>query len=568
MAKGILDILVSDGVIPLPSVSDIKKEARKKEITIEQELIARGIDEEIVLNAKSVTLNIPSFFLKEQKIPFDILKLIPEDSARHYKFVPVGVDGESILLGMVNPESIESKEALSFIASRLNRPFKVVLLSNRDFEKILEGYQGVSGEVNKVLGELETALAGEAQPIKKPLESQPLVEDAPITKMVAVMLRHATEGSASDIHIEPTRENLRVRFRVDGILYTSLILPTKVQESVVARIKILTNLQLDEKRKPQDGRFSARIDDREVDFRVSTFPTNFGEKVAIRILDPDRGVKKVEDLGLQERNKKIILANLDKPYGLVLVTGPTGSGKSTTLYSMLQRLNEEKWNVMSLEDPIEYSIDGLNQSQVRPEIGYDFAQGIRHILRQDPDIIMIGEIRDTETAKLAIHAALTGHLVFSTLHTNTAAAVVPRLIDMGIDPFLIPSTLNMAIGQRLVRTLCEDSKEEVPVEGALKEKLEKEISLMPEDVQKQIKLPQKIYRGVSSPSCLKGTKGRVALFEVFTMTPELSKVVIESSSEDLIVKEAHRQGMMTMHQDGILKVLDGSIGLEELLEVI
>ncbi|MDP3762637.1 MAG: GspE/PulE family protein, partial [bacterium] len=352
------------------------------------------------------------------------------------------------------------------------------------------------------------------------------------------------------------------------VRYTSLFLPIMVHDTIVSRIKILTNMQLDEKRKPQDGRFSAKIEGREIDFRVSTFPTYFGEKVAIRILDPETGIKTLDDLGLPKENYEAVKKSLERPYGLVLLTGPTGSGKSTTLYAMLQSFNEDRWNIVSLEDPVEYSILGINQSQVRPEIGYDFAEGLRHILRQDPDVIMVGEIRDKETAQLAIHAALTGHLVLSTLHTNNAMGVVPRLIDMGVDPYLIAPTLIMAIGQRLVRTLCDDSKDEVPVEGVVRDTIMKEIETMPESARKKIKLPKVIYKPKFSGTCPKGSRGRIALFEVLEVTKSMERLILQKPSEAAIEDEAKKQGMLTLRQDGVMRVLEGKVGLEELLEVI
>lgn len=569
MAKGLLDVLVSYAEIDEKEAVDIRKESKKKNVTEDAELLARGVREEMILKAKGEALGIPILFVRDKKIDFELLKHIPEESARHYQFAPIGFEGDVIQIGVVDPENIESKEALKFIASRLNRPFKIFLISQKDLNSIFDEYKGISGEASKVLGELESALSSEDLAMfKKPsTEEIPLVEEAPITKMVAVILRHATEGRASDIHIEPERDRLRVRFRVDGVLSTNLILPSKVHEPIVSRVKILTNMQLDEKRKPQDGRFSARIENREIDFRVSTFPTYFGEKVVIRILDSKTGVPSLEGLGLEGRNFELVQEGLKKPYGLILVTGPTGSGKSTTLYSMLDSLNQERWNVVSLEDPIEYSIEGVNQSQVRPEIGYDFAQGIRHILRQDPDILMVGEIRDTETAKLAIHAALTGHLVFSTLHTNTAIGVIPRLIDMGVDPYLIAPTIVLAIGQRLVRTLCDDSRDEVRVDEALKDVFAKEIKDMPDDLKKTIKIPETIYRAKVSASCPKGTKGRIGIFEVLSMDKELEKLILQKPSETAIEEVARKQGMITMRQSGIVKVFSGKIGLEELFEV-
>ncbi len=560
--------MVAGNALTLEEAGEIRKSARSKNLSIEDELFARGVDDAKILKAKGEAMGIPTASLKSVKVPFDILKSIPEESARHYQFVPIGSEGGVVHIGIVDPENLEAKEALKFIATRLNQPFKIFLISKQDLNSALEEYKGISGEVTKVLGELETAIAEEpVLPQVLERSGTSFSEEAPITKMVAVILRHATEGRASDIHIEPARDKLRVRFRVDGVLYTSLFLPIKVHEAIVSRIKILTNMQLDERRKPQDGRFSAKIENREIDFRVSTFPTYFGEKVVIRILDPLTGIKTLDDLGFSADNRKVLMEGLDRPYGLILITGPTGSGKSTTLYAMLQHLNKEEWNIVSLEDPIEYSVGGANQSQVRPEIGYDFAEGIRHILRQDPDVIMVGEIRDKETAQLAIHAALTGHLVFSTLHTNNAIGVIPRLIDMGVDPYLIAPTLALAIGQRLIRTLCPDSREEIPVEGAIKETLEKEIETMPDSFKKKVKMPKVIYRARSSATCPKGTRGRAAIFEILNMTRPLQKLILERPSEAVIEDEARRQSMLTLRQDGIMKVMAGEVGLEELLEV-
>src|SRR3990167_10595913 len=570
MPKRVLDALIESGALSAPEAGLVRKDAAQKKISIDEALMERGFDEDLIARARSEALGVSVFSLKNKKIPFDTLKLISEESARHYQFAPLGQDGVTLLVGMVNPDDIEAKEALNFIATRLSRPFKIFLISRKDFAAILNEYKGISGEVNKVLGELESAFSQEEGPqLKKPIEQESVfVEDAPITKMVAVILRHATEGRASDIHIEPTHNQLRVRFRVDGILYTSLLLPINVHDAIISKIKILTNMQLDEKRRPQDGRFSTHIEDREIDFRVSTLPTYFGEKVAIRILDPLTGIHTVDDLGLAGRNLELIREGLKRPYGLVLITGTTGSGKSTTLYAMLSALNQERWNVISLEDPVEYSIEGVNQSQVRPEIGYDFAEGLRNILRQDPDVIMVGEIRDKETAQLAIHAALTGHLVLSTLHTNSATGVIPRLIDMGVDSYLIAPTLVLAMAQRLSRTLCPESRKEISTVGKIKEILEKEIAEIPPEIKKSVKIPPKIYQAMPSVVCPKGTRGRVAVSEVIAITPALEKAILFDPTEPNIMKAARQQGMIKMREDGILKVLEGKIGLEELEEII
>lgn len=511
--------------------------------------------------------NIPTRQVNSKTIPFEILKQIPEEAARHYKFVPIAAKDGVMEIGMVNPEDIEAREAVQFIVSKFNMPLKVSLISEEDFNSVMKEYKGLSGEVSKVLGELESALMETEKgviPEEEISSDAKFIEEAPVTKMVAVILKHAISGNASDIHIEPLRDKLKVRFRVDGVLHTSIILPINVHEAIVSRVKILTNMRLDEKRKPQDGRFEARVEGRDIDFRVSTLPSFFGEKIVARILDKERGIKKLEELGFLEKDVEIIRKNIKKPYGLILLTGPTGSGKTTTLYSMLQELDREKNNIISLEDPIEYNLEGINQSQVKPEIGYDFANGLRSILRQDPDIIMVGEIRDKQTAALAIQAALTGHLVFSTLHTNNAIGVIPRLIDMGVDPFLIAPTLLMAIGQRLARTLCEDSKNAVPLKGAAMDRIMRELEEVSLSIKKDIKIPENIYQGVPSGSCPGGSRGRIAVAEILEKTPELEKIILENPVEPAILKEARKQGMLTMKEKGVLRLFDGVIGIEEL----
>jgi type IV pilus assembly protein PilB len=569
--KTLLDILVSEDIVSGVDAERISGEARGSNERMEELLLAAHVPEDDVLRAKSLLFGVPSFRVSNNRVAFAVLKYISEDTARQYHIVPLELQEGVLAVGMVYPDDINAREALNFISANSNIPFKVYAITQQDYNRLLEQYKGLGGEVNQALGEFEQEMQ-EKYPSELTLpqdQSEIVKSDTPITKLVAVILKHATEGNASDIHIEPTRDRLRVRFRMDGTLYTSLFLPIGVHEAIVARVKILTRLKLDEKRKPQDGRFSTMAGGLNIDFRVSTFPTYFGEKVVIRILDPATGVKQLDGLGIKGRGLKLIQDIIQRPYGLVLVTGPTGSGKTTTLYAMLQLLNKERSNIVSLEDPIEYNIAGINQSQVRPEIQYTFATGLRSVLRQDPDIIMVGEIRDKETAQLAIHAALTGHLVLSTLHTNTAIGAIPRLIDMGVDPFLIPATLALVVGQRLVRTLCEESKKPIAVEDKVREALEKEIATMPELAREHLTLPDNIYQALPSAECPKGTRGRMGVFEVLTMTTELEKLILEDQpSEMKISKEAYRQGMLTMRQDGILKVFEGTVGIEELMQVV
>lgn len=564
-----IDRLVEKGVFSSDEAARVKNEAASGGASVESQLAAKKIPDEDVLAAKSETYGVPARVLGGKKITFEVLKYIPEESARHYSFVPLGVKDGVLEVGMIDPADIEGREALKFIASKTNTPFKIFVITSHDLAEVLEEYKSLGGEVTKVLSEFELALQEErpAMTAQAMVREGTFVEEAPVTKMVAVIIKHATEGRASDIHLEPVQDKLRVRFRVDGVLYTSLFLPLSMHESIISRLKIMTNMKLDEKRKPQDGRFSAKVEGRAIDFRISTLPTAFGEKVAIRILDPESTVLDLKKLGLDGRNFEAVNNALKQPYGLILLTGPTGSGKTTTLYAMLQTINNDRYNIVSLEDPIEYNIAGVNQSQVRPEIGYDFASGLRSILRQDPDIILVGEIRDKETAGLAIHAALTGHLVLSTLHTNNAMGAIPRLIDMGVDRYLIAPTLVAVLAQRLTQTLCPESRRAIKVDGALKEKISAALKDVPEPTKSGIKLPKEIYEAMPSAVCPKGTRGRLGVFEVLSASKDLEKAILADPNPEALEREARKQGMITMREDGMLKVLDGRIGLEQLTQI-
>lgn len=525
------------------------------------------------LRKKVEALGVPFINLSGKKIKPEILKEIPEEAAAFYRFIPFGRTGNVLEVGMVEPDDFKAKEALRFIARRSGLETKISLISPAAYEEILKQYKTLGEEVQRALTELKEEL--EAEKTEENGEEEELIKqisvEAPITKIVAVILRHAVDGRASDVHIEPVEERFKVRFRVDGVLYTSLFLPKEIQAAVISRIKILSNLKIDETRIPQDGRFHTIISGKKIDFRVSILPIVGGEKAVLRVLDPTVGLKTFPELGLQSRNLGILEEGIKKPFGMILLTGPTGSGKTTTLYSILGILNEEGINIISLEDPVEYYIEGVNQSQIRPEIGYTFASGLRHILRQDPDVIMVGEIRDEETAGLAIHAALTGHIVLSTLHTNNAIGVIPRLIDMGVGPFLLPPALNLCIAQRLVKRLCPKCKKEIEASPKITELIEEELAKLDESIKKNIsfKKPFKIYRAQGCELCAnKGTKGRLAVFEIFKMTPEVEKIINEDPKESKFREEAKRQGMVTMKQDGVLKVLQGVISFEEMLNVV
>lgn len=581
----ILNLLTKKGKISEEQAKSIRKESLKLGLTLEQTLVQKGFSPSDILSAQGEFLDVPTRSMEGKEVSGKILEYIPEESASHYQFVPIGIQDGVLEVGMVNPDNIEARDALNFISAKIEMPFKVFMISEDDFSKIFSSYKGLTGEVSKALSELETELKIEEE-VNKKKENKgenengensdsvdsgdssgnkdgKITEDAPVTKIVATILRYATDGNASDIHIEPWRENVKVRFRVDGVMNTSLVLPSKLHSAVVARIKILCNMRLDEKRKPQDGRFTARIEGRKIDFRVSTFPSYFGEKIVMRILDQEKGVKALNKLGLSKSNLDKILKAIERPYGLILISGPTGSGKTTTLYAMLNEIDREHQNVLSLEDPVEYNMEGISQSQVRPEIGYTFASGLRTTLRQDPDVIMVGEIRDKETAQLAIQAALTGHLVFSTIHTNSAVGVVPRLIDMGVDPYLIAPTLILAIAQRLVKGLCPDSGKPIPVEGAIKMMIDKQFTDLPEKYLSELDFTDSVYEATPTSGCPNGTRGRLAVLEVLEMDKELESVVLKNPTEIEITKLARQKGMLSMKEDAILKAMHKEIPFEE-----
>ncbi len=565
----ILDSLVQKGKLAKEKIDAIKEEAINKGFTVEQILLQQGFSVGDILAVKGEYFDIPTREVEVFEISDKILSYIPEESAEHYRFAPLAVKDGILEVGMVDPDDIEAHDALNFISSKIEMPFKIFLISEEDFAKVVALYKGLTGEVSKALSELETELKMELTQDKKEegkelrKGEEKIAEDAPVTKIVATILHYATDGNASDIHIEPWRDKIKVRFRVDGVMNTSLILPSKVHSAVVARIKILSNMRLDEKRKPQDGRFSARIQGRKIDFRVSTFPTYFGEKVVMRILDQEKGVKKLDDIGLTPRNLELIRKAIKKPYGLVLISGPTGSGKTTTLYSMLNEVDREHQNVLSLEDPIEYSIEGMSQSQVKPEIGYDFANGLRTTLRQDPDIIMVGEIRDKETAALAIQAALTGHLVFSTIHTNSAIGVIQRLIDMDIDPYLIAPTLILAVAQRLVLGLCPGAGKPILIEGSLKMMMDAQFSDLPKKYRDELLFTENVYEASPTKDCPNGTRGRIAVMEVFEMDKDIEEVILKDPTEIAITKIARQKGMLLMKEDAMIKAMNREIPFEE-----
>jgi type IV pilus assembly protein PilB len=568
---GPLDILVQRGELTEALARQISEKVQNEGVTLESALLEHGLPDVVVRDLFADYYEVPGFILPEGfSITEEVLHFVPEESAIHYKIAPLFVEDGVLVVGASDPESLQVREVLNFVSTKFDLGFRLVFMLESDIKKAQQFYANLKGEVTDVLstleGELnaEIAVGTEAASAEDKKVMEHIEEDAPVTKIVATILRYAVDGNASDIHIEPNNKKIAVRFRVDGDLVTSLELPINVHLAVVARVKILSSMRLDEKRKPQDGRFSATFDGRKIDFRVSVLPTSHGEKVVMRILDTDHGVRSLDGVGVSPHILEVIRKAIKEPHGIILISGPTGSGKSTTLYAMMAEIDRQSKNVLSLEDPVEYDMEGVSQSQVRPEIGYTFASGLRAALRQDPDIIMVGEIRDKETAQLAIQAALTGHLVLSTIHTNNAIGVVPRLIDMGVDPYLIAPTLKLALAQRLAKRLCPGAGKEEPLSESTKLMMQETFKTLPEKFHGRIPKNKTMVRPESTPSCATGLKGRVAVMEALEISDEVQSLILKNVTEEEVLLAARKQGFMTMQEDAIIKALDHVIPFEEM----
>ncbi len=537
-----------------------------------EEIIYQGrlAEETPVAQVKSEILGIPFKKIDPSAVTENLISLIPKDTSKTYKVIPVAKNGDMLVVGMLRPDNLQAQEALRYIAKQERVSLGVYIVTPSDISAVWRKYTPYKSEVQSAVEEMGNVKQNDSLLVSLEEEGG-TGEDAPVIKIVASTLREAVDEKVSDIHIEPQRLRLRIRFRVDGDLKEVASLPLALNQPVVSRVKVLSKMKLDENRIPQDGRFRAIISGRDIDFRVATFPTPSGEKVVLRVLDPVVGLKGLQELGLNDYNLAILQDALDSPYGMILITGPTGSGKTTTLYAIMQKINSDAVNIVTLEDPVEYFMEGINQSQVKPEIGYDFSSGLRQILRQDPDIIMVGEIRDSETANLAVNAALTGHLMLSTLHTNNSIGVVPRLIDLGVPGFLLASSLNMMLAQRLVGRLCPKCKKEKAVSGEAAAIIDEALDKLPDKVKVTVKYkkPYSSWYAEPNPTCDvcngKGTIGRLAVFEIFKMTRELSDIVGRGFTENALIEEAERQGMVSMRQDGILKALKGDVMLEEVI---
>ena len=571
------EFILDSGLVSKADFTKAKKQAAAKKVSIEKILINESkITEDDLRRMQAYVLGIPFVELQSQKIPFEILSMIPEPIARNHNIVAFKKGTNNLEVAMLDTDDLT---AIDFVKKKTGLKILPRLTDGRSLKKVLLQYQkSLKAEfgdiIQKEAGSVKTITENTDEEVSEK-ELQKLADDVPVVRIVDTLLKHAILQNASDIHIEPMEGQVLVRYRIDGILHDAMMLPRNTAPSISARIKVLSSLKLDEKRLPQDGRFKIELNDERVAFRVSTLPTYYGEKIVMRLLRDNISSYTLESLGFHGLALDRIHDATKSTTGMILTTGPTGSGKSTTLYSILEILYTPDVNISTIEDPIEYQMKRVNQTQVRPEIGFTFAQGLRTLVRQDPDIIMVGEVRDGETAALGINAALTGHLVLSTLHTNSASGAVPRLLDMEVEPFLLVSTLDIVIGQRLIRKLADKEKHYLTTDEIME--LSKKVDL---DRVKEALVHEKIikkdvswdkipfYRAVSGKSTEDGYEGRVGIHEVLKISPTIKDLIIRGAQEDEIEEQAKKEGMLTMIEDGMFKAVQGVTTVEEVLRVI
>lgn len=557
------DILLADHLLTQEQYNDVRIKSATQNVSDESILsAAKYVNEQNMAEAKAKLLGIPFIDLESTSFSPEALAFVSRAVAERFSVVPFMYDDKikTLSIAMSNPVDLD---ALSFIRQKTGLTVKSFAAGTADVAKAINQQyrQEIVGEVGEAIKESE-----EYDKIKT-VDSKDIaqiIKSAPVAKIVSTILEYAVTSRASDVHIEPQEDRVRVRYRIDGILYDRLSLPKSVQESVLSRIKILSEMKIDEHRTPQDGRFNFRVEDKEVDLRISVLPTVFGEKIVMRLLRKSGGVPSFQELGLTGASLKNLETAMLKPHGIITVVGPTGSGKTTTLYSVLNKLNTTRVNIMTLEDPVEYQMPGINQVQINPVVGLTFATGLRSFLRQDPNIILVGEIRDPETTELAIQAALTGHLVFSTLHTSNAAGALPRLVDLGAERFLLASTMTAILGQRIVRKICDHCK----VSYAPLPQIVTEMKAVLGNLFPSANGELKLYKGKGCEDCGdSGYLGRVGIFETLPVTDKITTLLLSNPDSSTIEKEAIAEGMITMKQDGYIKVLQGVTTVEEVLRV-
>ncbi len=573
--KHLLDLLKDEGLLSVDDLKAAQTDADRTNTPLMTVLSKQGmLDDELLAHAIAQVSGVPYVNLTNSIIDQDVLSLIPSDVAERFMAVPLAEVQSRLAVAMIDANNVQ---AVDYLANSIQRPLKVFMASEAGIRHVLDQYKTDLSSVDVAAkASQEDATASENSDIKT------IVQDSPISRALSTILEYAVKARASDIHIEPLENALKIRCRIDGVLREIMQLPKSIEPALVSRIKILSELKIDEHRVPQDGQFAVKVGDKEVDLRIAVSPVVWGEQVVIRLLDKTGNSFDLEEMGYAGRSLRTIRKGVKRPNGMVLTSGPTGSGKSTSLYALIKEIKDDTVNIVTLEDPVEYKMDGVNQIQVNAEVGLTFASGLRSILRQDPDVVMVGEIRDGETANLAVQAALTGHLVFSTLHTNSAAGVLPRLLDMEIEPFLIASTVNTIIGQRLVRRVAK--KREAywsnPIEtqnilttvGHLLPKTKEEVAKVSADLgYKDLPLAgQNAYtlvKGRDTPATPHGYSGRAGLYEVMDVTEEIQTLITKRATSAEIQRKAVEQGMITMRQDGYLKALQGITTLEEVNRV-
>jgi type IV pilus assembly protein PilB len=588
----IKQLIISSNLITQADLQVLEKGAADAKIPFLSYIVQEGkVTAEQLTKLTADVLGLPYVNLVASKISSAVLNLLPLETAERFMAVPLGEMQHRLAVAMLDPNNVQ---AVDFLANKIGKALKVYMASEEGIRHVLEMYntnlqEGVSEAITSVDSELEgdeslkeIMQTGREKRNAEKEEVATIVQDSPISRALSTILEYAVRARASDIHIEPQETSLRIRCRVDGVLREIMKLPKSIEPALISRVKILSSLKIDEHRIPQDGQFTVRIGTHDADLRIAISPVVWGEQVILRILDKSNTSFKLEDLGYAGRSLRAIRKGLTKPNGMIITSGPTGSGKSTSLYALVQEIKNDTINIVTLEDPVEYKMDGVNQIQVNANVGLTFATGLRSILRQDPDVVLVGEIRDKETANLAVQAALTGHLVFSTLHTNSASGVLPRLLDMGIEPFLIASTVNTIIGQRLVRRNSE-AKEAYQTNAAETAAIQQSVgSFLPEKQEDALKLAEELgyknlplkgqsaytlWRGKETSQTPGGYKGRVGLYEVIDVNDELESMILNRSTSGDIEQKASELGMMTMRQDGYLKALTGLTTIDEVNRV-
>lgn len=575
LQEKLLGLLSEEGLLGASQLEAARAEATEKNVPLLGLLTEQSIvDDELLTHATAQVSGVPYVNLRSSIVEEKILNLLPEDIAERFMAVPLAEVQNRLAVAMIDANNVQ---AVDYLSNKIQRPLKVFMASEAGVRHVLSQYKADLASVG-----VEAEQSDEDSTAEKATNIKTLVQDSPISRALSTILEYATKTRASDVHIEPLEGALKIRVRVDGVLREIMQLPKSIEPALVSRIKILSNLKIDEHRTPQDGQFTIKVVDKEIDLRIAISPVVWGEQVVIRLLDKSGNSFDLEEMGYAGRGLRAIRKGVKKPNGMILTSGPTGSGKSTSLYALIKEIKDDTVNIVTLEDPVEYKMPGVNQIQVNAEVGLTFASGLRSILRQDPDIVMVGEIRDKETAELAVQAALTGHLVFSTLHTNSAAGVLPRLIDMGIEPFLIASTVNTIIGQRLVRRVApkRDAYNSTPIEtqnilttvGHLLPQSKDTTAQISADLgYKDLPLAgQSAYtlvKGKDTPQTPRGYTGRAGLYEVMDVTEEIQNLIVKRTTSAEIQKVAVAQGMITMRQDGYLKALGGLTTIEEVNRV-